>query len=404
MKNINIYIKIIFIALVISICFFVFIDNIPVSFFTENTVSGRGIKLIKDPGDFEVYFLRSFLFIGESPNGIKNFSEYPQLALLFLTIPRFFVDNFFQYTKTLIIMLSLCFISFLIVNIKLLKKINNNINYIWLLFLPSVIYFTFNRFDIFPALLVQISLLLFFTKKYKSSFFVVGLAILAKWYAFLLLPILFIYLKDRISKKKIYNLFLILFFTIIIPFFITLYCRGLLSVFEPYIFHSMRGKEPGSLYALVPNFYMIKYIFIFLQFIGIFFVLLKAKIQNYKDIINWSAVLIMVFILFCPIFSPQWIIWFLPLLVLTADTKKLVFLIIFYDLINYLQFPILHNINYSSYIFNIVVVIRSIFLIFIILEISKKLKINNFKNKNISKNEDVFIDPFSRNRVSLPDT
>lgn len=375
----NIYIKAIFAAFIISVCFFIFIDDIPVSFFTENTISEKGIRLIKDPGDFEVYFLRSFLFIGESPYEVRNVAEYPQFALVFFTIPRFFTDNFFQYTKILISMLSLCFVLIIIITFKLFKKIDKNKNYIWLLFLPSSVYFIFNRFDIFPALLVQISLFLFFTKKYRSSFFVIGLAILTKWYAFLLLPIFFVYLKDKITKKEIRDIFLILFFTIITAFSITLYYKGIIAVFEPYIFHIMREKEPGSIYALIPNFSIIKNLFTFLQFIGIFFVLWLAKIKNYNDVINWSAVLIIIFILFCPIYSPQWILWFLPLLLLIANSKKFIFLIITYDFFNYLQFPILYNINCYSYIFNIIVIARSIILILIILEIVKKLKIDNKK-------------------------
>jgi hypothetical protein len=381
------YYPLFFVSLLVVSIYLFSGEALPNLFFQNEMFFTKDIRLIKDNPELYVYFIRSsWLNEHKIPYTPANPQEYPQIALFFLTLPRFLTDNFMIYRKILSGMLGICFVLIIIVNFKLIAKIHQSSVYNWLLFLPSALYFTFNRFDILPALLVQLSLLFFFNKKYKTAALLVGLAGLTKWYAFLIIPIYLFYLKNKNDSKAVKHLIISFLLTVFVPLIITFWTGGIFALLEPYLFHLSRGVDTrgvGSflflLFFLFPNLSetIIKNIFILLEFGGLILLILsRRQIKSYLDIINWSLFLIMIFIFFSPIASPQWILWFLPLLILVVSSKKMIFLIIGYDLLNYLFFPIIFDTH--TLLSQILTLPKSIILIWLIIEIGKKLKFEKF--------------------------
>lgn len=376
----------IFVLLIVVVNFFR-IENkeIPEIFFKNDTFFQQGIRLIGDSEDKKMYFQSSFwLKEKQMPYNPTVPREYPHVALFFLAFPRFFTDNFDDYHRILSVMLSISFILIFAVNFKLLEKLNKSLTYNLLLFLPSVLYFTFNRFDIFPALLIQLSLFLFLNKKYNSSAFFIGLAFLTKWYAALIVPIYFFYLKNQNNPQKLKSFITTLSVVIFIPLAITFWWGGVFALFVPYFLHLTRSIGIGSFLSLFTTSTdtsvaaILVAIFTILQFSGLIILLFGAKyIKNHLDIINWSIFVIMLFIFFCRLYSPQWILWFLPLLILAINSSKMIYLIIGYDILNYLFYPIFFDINPYSYFVKIVTLARLIIFLLIILEIAKSFKFKN---------------------------
>ncbi len=347
------------IAVVVLVTFLVLIvpDHINV---TVGDKSGQ-VRLIRDDFELSVFYDRgSWLPSGLTPYNDEMFQEYPQLGLGYITLPYLFSDTYNGYRSVLILFNALCLIGLIIVTAAILKYLDKSSKYLLLFLLPSVLYFSFSRFDVLVALLVQISLLLVLTRKYKTSFFVLALAVLTKWYAVLFVPIYWYYIRKKNQNQKNKNIVrhgLIIFFAIIFLVLIISYAVDGLSSLGPYLFHGSRPAGVGSLYYLIfdklfTSFeltninYLGMAVFFFVQLlVPILFIFFSQRFSRNLDssrmFIMWLTVAILGFLIFSRFYSPQWIIWFLPLLMLVTKNVRTIMLIIIYDLLNFLAFPII---------------------------------------------------------------
>lgn len=398
MKNHKI-LFIIFLFLVISILYFIILNISPQKFYIPADNPNGGIRLIKDEHDVSIYFQRADWW-PEKKIPYKEISqEYPQLTLLYLTLPRFFTNNFSIYQKIFYLFNIICYFVLLYITGKMLKIMKKDIKYLFLFLLPSFLYFIFNRCDIFPILLIQLSLFLLLNKKYYLSFIFLSLGFLTKWYAIIFLPIYLIYLSNNLSSlgyrriKK--NLVLAFLSVIAIPVLITIFLAGPLAAVSPYVFQLARGFEEGgtffiyirSILSLLPsssvNFFNQGFLFLLLvlQFSVPLLMIIKSSIFKkyiiYKEqLIHWMALVVLTFILFAKFYSPQWILWFLPFLVLIISSKEII-LLIAYDIINYIAFPLIYD-GLGSYNigFDMITLARSILLIWLIWLLIKKIFLN----------------------------
>ncbi len=355
-----------------------------------------GARLIKDNVEYGVYFDRaSWLEEGLLPyKDVKI--EYPQFAALYVAWPNLLANNFDQFQKTLLVSNLICYLALVYITLKLLKYFKRSIHYIWLLLLPSLIYFTLNRFDILPALLVQLVLYFTLKKRYQLAFLLLTISFFVKWYALILLPvlILYIYVKEK-NYKKLIKKGLILFGVIFIAIFgLSVFLFGQ-DTFFPYAFHLNRGIEVGSLFFLIylytPLFdnFITNNLLLGLIFLGQFTPLfylgvqyffygsqkIKDKLADPRLLVVWFSLLIAFFIAFSKIYSNQWLLWLTPVLLLQIDTKKELWLIIALDLINYIQFPLLYDSKLLWFWpMDLVVLIRSTILFWLIYILIKKIK------------------------------
>ena len=62
-----------------------------------------------------------------------------------------------------------------------------------------------------------------------------------------------------------------------------------------------------------------------------------------ERVVSWSVVILASSLLLSTVWSPQWMLWLLPLMILIARTTGDVLTIVAYGVIAYLVFPLLHD-------------------------------------------------------------
>lgn len=149
---------------------------------------------------------------------------------------------------------------------------------------------------------------------------------------------------------------------------------GFDAVFIPYRFHLSRPYNYESL------FYHVKYLFdslfniniaakpgyflfLLLQF-GVVPFALRADIRTPRDVYAWSALSILCFMLFAKFYSPQWILWAMPFLILWISNSTQAWAVIVFDAATYLYFPVaFRNVDLSSIWFGLSIGFKNFLLI-----------------------------------------
>ncbi len=349
--------KWIFILIIVVVGAFALLgpDYTDLSFFRD----GYRAQLIHDDHELGVFQQRgSWVTQGITPYDISIFQEYPQVGLGYITLPYIFSDQYGYYRWILITMNTILAVSLLWVTIILLHQLKRSVWFAALLVLPAMLFFTFSRFDILVALLVQVGLWLVLSRRWRWAGAVLGLAILTKWYPVLFLPLVYAYVRQTCPEQTRaalrsfwWSVGLVVGGIMAISFFID----GFTSL-RPYLFHGARSGGVGSLYfmliegplqstGIVQLDYLGLTIFLILQFAVPLFVIFKTTVvqrwlRSPHQLVLWMALAVLVFTFFSRFYSPQWIIWFVPLVVLIGD-RRLAGLVVGYDLLNYLSFPLI---------------------------------------------------------------
>lgn len=390
---------------------------------------GIGVKIINDYHDKYNYALRGSWFSLSKIPYTEVFSEYPQVATYFFALPYVLLETTISRDKILINLAQISNLSYLpdpplsifyrnrIVNyyttvfsllmmvfsflsILLLYKLRkNHKNLSLLLVLPASFYFTFNRYDIMPCFLSLLSLYLLCRKQYKMSALVLSIGMLTKWYLLLLLPIFLTYYystHNKINWSMILT-FSLTSFIIILP---TMISGGIDGLLVPYKFHFSRGINHESLLYIINCLFnktlnisitnRFTFLLFFLLQLSIVPLCITSKILSFEKVIRWSALSILIFMLFAKFYSPQWILWISPLLILDAKKIVDVIWITLFDLITYIYFPISFTVfGENSIIFIIIIFLKTILLIKFILPLSYELirdsAIFAFAQKHLTK-------------------
>ena len=318
-------------------------------FYTFTTNFGTGVSLINAPYERMLYFERgSWLPLNQVPYK-ECFCEYPQVAAYIFALPFLFLSgniqsNLHQY----LVIFSFLMLLFSFFSVELLFKLTKPRQYFWLLLLPASLFCTLSRFDIVPAFLILLAL--YFLKKeyFNLSCVILAIGFLTKWYPVLLLPVFMVYYFSKFKKIKwsMIIFFLLTAFIIILPTLIS----GVKYLFIPYKFQAQLQPNTENLFYLINAFlkYMFninfdtnftRNLFLLLQF-SIIPLCITSKIDDFSKVVKWSTLLVLVFMLFCRRYSPQWILWVMPFLILNIKNKKDIFKIIIFDLVHYLYYPV----------------------------------------------------------------
>ncbi|MCF6277204.1 MAG: glycosyltransferase 87 family protein [Anaerolineales bacterium] len=326
---------------------------------------GMEIRWVDDPNDKIIYMERAAWIVDGSIPYKDVFSEYPQVPnylfavpfIIFSTVQPMATVNSFQYTA----LFSLFMLGILARTIILLYNLlPNKKNRAFLLLLPASLYFSFNRFDIFPAFLVLLSIALLHRGKGSWASALLGVGTMTKWYPALLFPIFITYEFYRTEKIN-WRMITVFFGTITLIALPTLITGGWDALKVPYSFHLTRDFEKVSLPAMLHHLVieplhltafdeLLKATFSFLQILP---ALLTPclKLDTPKKVTQWSTIVIISFILFSNIYSPQWLLWFMPLLILVnADYPKDILFIAMYNFLIYLTYPIIYDMPAPVYV------------------------------------------------------
>lgn len=324
-----IYFSLIYVAAVFLLLYF---GN---KFFTMGTEPGTAL--------FKSY--ADQVFLGKIPYHDFLF-EYPPLTILFLLIPRFFSANFFTYQLIFWLELSIfglvgLWITINLLNVKKVSILEKNLIpllYIALIFALGIL--NFSRYDMIPAVLTLGAVWFKIKNKPYWAYFILGLAVATKIYPAVVLP-LFLIEDYGDWKKMIKNMLFFIggIFLSLLPFIMHL---SDLKVFITY--QSERGVQIESLWA---NILMVKHFFSnnglhiiteagalglspypkyftgLSYYLSVIFLFLSYWLfsKTKRDLILYSFLAILIFMVFNRVFSPQYFIWLIVFFPLIMNQK-----------------------------------------------------------------------------------
>lgn len=215
---------------------------------------------------------------------------------------------------------------------------------IWICVLPAAMYFTLHRFDIVPALLTALSLMALGRKWFLAAALCLAAATAVKVYPVLLAPLVVGYLWDRravaLRWAAAYAATLALFFLPVVLL------SGWACFWGPYQVQLNRDPMGPTLYGVVfpaswsghetgPKLFRLGVV------LSTTALLLCGRIDSMNTLLRRGAIVLIVFVSVPVFYSPQWVLWLLPLLVPLAQRQRWLLLpMVALDLITYLSFPI----------------------------------------------------------------
>ncbi len=191
---------------------------------------------------------------------------------------------------------------------------------------PAAIGSLYINWDLWAIISMMLSIYWFDRKKYKHSALAIGVSISTKFLpVFLLLPIvLILWRRNEVKELARYIAIAVLTFaTINLPVLLTT-PEGWLRFYE---LNFDRGQDWGSLwYALTSlgvnlgntNFFAILALFVSVLFVS----LLIFSTKNVLTLADVSFIVLALVMIASKVYSPQYILWLVPLAVIAMSTRK----------------------------------------------------------------------------------
>jgi hypothetical protein len=224
-----------------------------------------------------------------------------------------------------------------------------------LLFLPGALFFSLNRFDIVPALLMAVSFACLGRGKVSASAVFLAMGTLVKVYPIFLAPLIVRYLLSA-KNSRAATLWALTYVAAMAAFLVpAVVARGTSEIAAPYIVQLSRKHESLTAYLyLIPAKDLREELAgngpvgrIFrLGSLGLTMALLLIRpIPDLSGVLRRGAVVLIVFINLSVFFSPQWILWLTPLLLpLAGRERRLIPIIAALDLLTWSQWPVAWNV------------------------------------------------------------
>ena len=186
------------------------------------------------------------------------------------------------------------------------------------IFAPSLVFFGVYNWDIIVVMFTVLAINSFYKKQYTLASLFLGLGFNTKLFPILILPVMLLK-TDYKQWFKILAVF-VLAFLVINSFFII----NNFDVWKfTFTFHSSRQPNIDSYWHLLnlgtPAVNFLSFILIGLSY------LLVIYFHKKYDFISLSFMAVLIFLIFNKIFSPQYMLWLLPFLVLIQPVKLLSF-------------------------------------------------------------------------------
>src|SRR5262245_42342952 len=212
-----------------------------------------------------------------------------------------------------------------------------------LLLLPGVAFFVLNRYDVLPALFTGLAFAALGRRRSGLAGASLALAALLKVYPVLFVPLVLRHLwSDRRAALRFAGVFMA---TGLLAFVPLLEGADWVALWAPYKFQLTRPPEHGlTIYGcLVPvdlaegTLGVVFRLTTLAAFSGLMII---TPIRDLASLLRRCAVILMVFVTLAVFYSPQWIVWFAPLLApLVRRERAIGAAAAALDLINFATFP-----------------------------------------------------------------
>lgn len=321
-----------------------------------NIVAGR---LAVDPGDTAVYFERAQFY----PRGLTPyrdvFSEYPPLATLAFAVPFLAFAQLPppHYALSWAFLMAAAFLGTAFVVADTRQYLGLTAWPVVLLASPTLLYFSLMRFDILAALLVCVALRSFLLDRTVLASLLLGVGVHLKWFPAVLFLVILAYelRRDLPATTRVADLmrsrsmdctvaFLAPVFGIL---FATAVVAGWEGVLVPYNFHAVRGGQYFNPYWVTERLFdqtgaglpaVVDLAFLVSQ-LSIVGVLAWRPPRSRHEVLQYSVLAVVLFITFAKVDSPQWILWYAPLVLMFARHSKTFVAFVLVTTLNYLVFP-----------------------------------------------------------------
>jgi hypothetical protein len=310
------------------------------------------VRLFNDNYDRAIYSMRGAWALNHTVPYRDVPSEYPQLATYLFGVPYLVARRASRDSRIYSDIVSGIMLGFLYGAIVLLyRMLPARKGRAYLMLLPGALYFSYNRFDIVPGLLVLTSLFFLQRGSHIAAAVCLASGALTKWYPGLLLftYVAYRWTIDRRLDRKMILVFVATCLALLVP---TAVAGGIAAVMQPYIIHANRGFALVTLPGLIMSASqwlgvhieasVLTYTFLASSLVPVAFSAF-SRIETFEQVTDWAIIVIGSFVLFSRIWSPQWVLWLLPLMILTARTPSDIRWIVTYGVLSYVSFPLVFD-------------------------------------------------------------
>lgn len=319
------------------------------------------VRFPHDPFDLERYAeLGRWVQDGSVP--YRDYAaEYPPLAVAFFGLlqavdasPRGFVELFTAFTVA-------AALGLLLVTRGALQRLGRSPWRLAILALPSALYFTVNRFDVLVALPLVAALVALLARRYRTAGVLLGLGVGIKFFPVLLAPLFFaVERADRPGTAWHRLRFPLAFVAMSVAcYLIPAVFWGGANVVTGVLQQLVRPPTVGTLLTTLalpftvsnqhPLVHALRFVFVGLTLIPLGWSAVAripaAGPDRTRVILALAGLVLAVTVLLNPFFSPQFVLWLSPVLLLLDAKPRAwwVALVILLDLTTFVQFPVVFD-------------------------------------------------------------
>ncbi len=333
----------------------------PPTFWARPGWHDPGLRLLSDETEVAVFFDRGRWFAeGGIPFTAAYRQEYPPLGVLFLTAPRLLTGDFRVYEAVFVLVMAGLFGLMAGLTAALLGRLGRRRILTAMLLLPPVLYFSLWRFDLLPALLVTAALYAAVRERLSWAFVLMTVSVLVKFYAVLFLLPLVMFAAGRVwtpaEVRRIRNGALLALAVAAAVVAVLAVAAGIRSAVYPILFHLSRPLEFGSLPRVIwdafsrlglgfPTVWRTEaLLFLILQFGFTVPLVIWGRVRDGRSLVRACVFVLIPFMMFGRFYSPQWLIWLLPLQLPVAGRREL-WLLAALSVVTYIQFPVVYGVD-----------------------------------------------------------
>jgi hypothetical protein len=320
-----------------------------------------GVRLLFDGHDIGVYFRSSRWIFGEGTLYRDVRSEYPLLPNLVFATWRSLASalNREQLTFEYVWVIAASLI-YLYAFFRVAAETSWLATLAWLA--PAPMYFALFRFDIYPVAAMLFAMLAIRRAAYIEGAFWIGIAAALKGFALFFGPAFFVFIFYRRGLKAAIYCTGIVLAPMLLSLFATLIFAGWEGTLAPYHKQAGRNFNGQSLYDafnyLIGSDLKASQISPLPPVMQLASALIAAAMRprTFQDLVNAFLFAVLGFITFSPFYSPQFVLWVLPLASF-SDSRAILISTIGLSWLTYLYFPISYDLVHHREIpFKIIVV------------------------------------------------
>jgi hypothetical protein len=348
-------------------------------------LAGKGWRTLAfDPSDLNVYFDSARWVIEGGCLYREVSSDYPLFANLIFATVRYLgnlLDPGIFRHPGLFGFYGLWITSTWLVYLYALYRIATGTSMLaalaWLA--PAPIYFAVFRFDIYPAVATLMALFAIRRASYIKGAIWLGVAVALKGYALFLLPAYCVFMVYQRGFATAIKLGALAIAPMILSLFATLAFAGWEGMFAPFKFQVLRTLNGEATYdainyllgfSVIPELSEVRWVGHALQ-VACALAAAAMRPRTFDDLVNTFLFALLGFISFSFFYSPQFVLWILPLISFSGSRIMLISAILL-SWLTYLYYPINEVLIQHSGLFrSMIIAVSSIRLFMMILTVKK---------------------------------